>query len=337
MNTNEINQYLIDYFKFDPNYTIKEAKNPHLFFYIQAGKSMGFEITHFPQTTIARFKKGKKQFFISRAETPLNNYVSAQIAGRKERANKFLAMHNLPVPKSQKVNNINELTKVFEQFNHSIVVKPDQGIAGRGITILPSKNELNTAWEYCNNYRNEGNVVVEEYIKGTDYRILILGNKAIAVARRVPASISGDGKSTIEELINLKNIKRKSANMSKIVIDEELHRRLNNDGYEIKTIPDKNQKIYLRYNSNMSTGGTTEECLKEAHQYYLKLAVNACKAIGLKFGGVDLITPDITNPTLKHGINEINRAPGLRIHYFPDKGLPQNVAKDIIKAIFANL
>lgn len=86
----------------------------------------------------------------------------------------------------------------------------------------------------------------------------------------------------------------------------------------------------------MSTGGTTEECFKEAHPYYLKLAVNACKAIGLKFGGVDLITPDITDPTVKHGINEINRAPGLRIHYFPDKGLPQNVAKEVIKAIFAN-
>lgn len=100
-----------------------------------------------------------------------------------------------------------------------------------------------------------------------------------------------------------------------------------------KAPPPKNKTIYLRYNSNLSTGGTTEECLKEVNENYLKLAVDACKAIDLKFGGVDLITPNIGNPNVKHAINEINRAPGLRIHYFPDKGVPQNVAKAVIQEI----
>lgn len=328
---------MVENFKFDPDFTMKDATNPHLYFYIQAGKSMGLEITQFSKSTMALFKKGKRQFFISRAETPLNNYVSAQIAGKKERTNKILKLNNIPVPESKKVNNIKELSDIYDKLNHSIVIKPDQGIAGRGITILPSKNELEKAWRYCNNYRNEGNVVVEEFIKGRDYRILVLGNKAIAVARRVPANILGNGKDTTEALITKKNNKRKKSGMSKITIDEELKRRLKNEGYGLYSVPPTKQIIYLRYNSNMSTGGTTEECMKETHPYYLKLAVNACKAIGLKFGGVDLITPDITDPTIKHGINEINRAPGLRIHYFPNKGLPQNVAKQVIKAILANI
>lgn len=335
MNTTEITQYLVDVFKFDPQFTIRDAKNPHLFFYIQAAKSLGIDVKQIPQTTIALFQKGEKQFFISRAETPLNNYVSAHIAGKKEKTNKILRINNIPAPRSKKVNNVRELFKAFEEFNFSIVVKPDQGIAGRGITILPAKEELQKAWDFCNEYRNEGSVVVEEFVKGTDYRLLVVKGKTIAAARRIPALVIGDGKSTIEELIKLKNTQKKIANMSEIIIDDELLRRLKNEDMKINSIPDDQQLVYLRYNSNMSTGGTTEECLSEVHPYYLKLAEDACKTIGLNLGGVDLITPDITDPSVKHAINEINRAPGLRIHYFPDQGLPQNVAKDILSAILS--
>ncbi|HOU75838.1 MAG TPA: ATP-grasp domain-containing protein [Candidatus Dojkabacteria bacterium] len=335
MNTEEINQYLIDVFHFDPNFTIKDAKNPHLFFYMQAAKTLGIEVNQIPGTTTAIFKKDERQYFIARAETPLNNYVSAHIAGKKEQTNKILGLNNIPVPKSRKVNNIGELTEAYDEFNFSIVVKPDKGIAGRGITILPAREELQNAWDFCNEYRNEGSVIVEEYIKGIDYRLLVVKGKTIAVAKRIPASIMGDGKNTIKDLIILKNIERKKANMTEITIDDELKRRLKNDRLELDSIPNAQQTVYLRYNSNMSTGGTTEECFNEVHPYYLKLAEDACKVIGLNLGGVDLITPDIKDPTVKHGINEINRAPGLRIHYFPDKGLPQNVAKDILISLFS--
>ena len=179
------------------------------------------------------------------------------------------------------------------------------------------------------------NVLVEEFIEGENYRLLVLGDEVIGIVHRVPAYIIGDGESTLQQLITAKNSLRNEKMLLPIPIDIELQSKLQTLGFDLNSIPPKDQKIYLRYNANLTTGGTTEECASIVNPYYKDLAVRAVKAIGLKYGGLDLITPDITQPA-KCAINEINYNPGLRLHYKPDTGNIVKVAIPIMKFIRDN-
>jgi cyanophycin synthetase len=172
----------------------------------------------------------------------------------------------------------------------------------------------------------------EEFLEGENYRLLVVGNKVIGAVRRKAAHIVGDGKHTIQELIDISNEERKKDILKPIKIDNEVKLRLRELNMTLDSIPKIQQKIQLRYSCNLTTGGTTQECMKEVDQYYKDLAVNAIKAIGMEFGGVDIITPNITKK-VKCGINEINYNPGLRLHYKVTEGEVVKVAVPIMEYI----
>jgi cyanophycin synthetase len=174
-------------------------------------------------------------------------------------------------------------------------------------------------------------VQVEKFIKGENYRILVLGDKVIAAVHRKPPYVTGDGKSTIKQLIEARNIERINSGMMEIPIDEITETRLSFDDLTLDSVLENGKSVSVRLNANMSTGGISRECLNELHPYYQELAVKATQALGMKFSGVDLICEDITNPQAGHAINEVNFHPGLRLHYKVDEGEIIPVAREIMK------
>lgn len=308
---------------------LSESGNIHLSYYLQAADQLNIEYEVVTKSLLARFSYGKKHWFIINTVTPLVNSPGKTIALRKDLCNKVLKKANISVPEQATLSSTKEAEEFFAKHKN-IVIKPKQGIGGKGITILPSNlDEVKIAFDLAKQHdssKKDKVAIGEEYASGDNFRLLTLDDKVIGAVKRLPSSITGDGESTIQNLI-LKN--------KKIPLDSETQKTVERQGLNLETVLDKNKTIYVRSNTNITTGGTTEEYSEHVHQYYKDIATKAIKAIGIKLGGVDLIAEDITKPA-KYAINEINYNPGLRIHYQVDKGEKVPVAVDIMKYLRDN-
>jgi D-alanine-D-alanine ligase-like ATP-grasp enzyme len=314
---------------------LKEAGNVHLAYYIEAADILGIRYSIITPKLIARFENNGRHWFIINTATPLTNTPGTTIAKRKNLTNKILCHSNIPVPNQKLLKSKKDALFFFEEYKN-IVIKPSQQLGGRGITILP-KRQIDVVTAYTNalnssKAKSNNKVIGEEFIEGENYRLLVLGEKVIGVVRRKSAFIVGNGKDNIKILIKEKNKKRKKNLLKKIVIDHEVKLRLKNSNKKMTSVPKKGEEVILRYNCNLTTGGTTQECSSVTHQYYKDIAVKAVRTIGNQFGGVDIITPDISKPA-KCAINEINYNPGLRLHYKVDQGKVVKVAIPIMEYI----
>lgn len=301
---------------------LKEAGNIHLAYYLEAADILNIKYKVIVPGLIAKFETENKHWFIINTVTPLTNTPSTTIAKRKNLTNKILSSFNIPVPKQVPLITKDDAIKFFKDYK-DIVIKPSQQLGGIGVTLLPqSKKQVINAFDNAykvSKGKGLNKVIGEEFVHGENYRLLILDKRVIAVVKRKSAFVIGNGKDDLDKLIKEKNKQRKKNLLKPILIDNEVNQRLQNLKISLKYIPKENEEVVLRYNCNLTTGGTTEECFAQTHQYYKDIAVQAVQAIGAKFGGVDIITPDITKPT-KCVINEINYNPGLRLHYKVDKG-----------------
>ncbi|MEA3357093.1 MAG: ATP-grasp domain-containing protein [Patescibacteria group bacterium] len=327
----------------------KLARNIHMAYYILAAQKLGISYKVILPGLFVEFTKGNKSWKIHKSLTPINNSVSMALASYKNTCNKYLSQQGLPVPKQEavtQVEQINAFVKKLSKLQSSgckpqIVIKPNRGFGGSGVTILPStKREIESGFHLAHQKslsKSEPKVLVEEFVAGENYRLLVLGNKVIAAAHRLSASVTGDGKNPIQNLITKKNKQLKKLARPTILVDAETDQTLAKEQMTLNSVPVKGQIVRLRINCNLCSGGSTRECLGEVHKKYLQVAIDATTAIGLKLTGVDLITPDITNPNVKFAINEVNHDPGLRIHYMPDEGKVSDVAVQIQKFILTNL
>lgn len=318
------------------NKYLKKAGNIHLSYYIQAAEKLGIDYEIIVKGLIAKFKIKNKSTYIINTVTPINSIPSGTISKRKYLTSLILNKGGFPVPLQESLKSKEDAIKFFNKYKE-IVIKPSQALGGHGVSILPKdKNEVEKAFKIAleNSHSKEDiKVIGEEFIHGDNYRFLVLGESVIGIVKRNPAYIVGDGKLKICDLIEKQNKIREKKGLAKILIDDECIKFLSQKGLSINSIPKPNEQIFLRFNANLTTGGTTEECSKIVHKYYKDLAINAVKEIGLKLGGLDLIAEDITKPG-KCAINEINYNPGLRPHYKPDKGKIVEVAVPIMKYIF---
>lgn len=301
---------------------LKEAGNIHLAYYLEAADILNIKYKVIVPGLIAKFETENKHWFIINTVTPLTNTPSTTIAKRKNLTNKILSSFNIPVPKQVPLITKDDAIKFFKDYK-DIVIKPSQQLGGIGVTLLPqSKKQVINAFDNAykvSKGKGLNKVIGEEFVHGENYRLLILDKRVIAVVKRKSAFVIGNGKDDLDKLIKEKNKQRKKNLLKPILIDNEVNQRLQNLKISLKYTPKENEEVVLRYNCNLTTGGTTEECFAQTHQYYKDIAVQAVQAIGAKFGGVDIITPNITKPT-KCVINEINYNPGLRLHYKVDKG-----------------
>lgn len=318
------------------------AKNTQMAYYILSAIELGIDYDVIIPGLFTEFKKGKKTWRIHKALTPLNDSVSMYLASYKNTCNMFLGNHGFPIPKQARVSEADGILDFMKKENLiEIVVKPTRGFGGAGVSIQPHGEEeirhaFNFAEEKCLS-SHQPKVLVEEFVHGKHYRLVVLGEKLIAASERRPPFVTGDGRSTVQELVTKENKELGEEGRPKIKIDDEARKALEVFGNSLDTVPKKGEIVTVRFNANMTSGGSTRECMAEVHKDYAKLAVDVTKAIGLRLAGVDLITPDITDPKSKHAINEVNHDPGLRIHYMPDEGEPVDIATPIQQYILDNL
>ena len=318
---------------------LKEAGNVHLAYYIEAADILGIEYEILVHKLISKFTYQNKHWYIINTVTPLTNSPSSTICKRKNLTNMVLKDFNIPVPEQRSLNSAVEALQFFNEFKN-IVIKPAQQLGGTGVSILPKTEKevidaYNTALKE-NKSQSKSKVLGEEFIKGENYRFLVVGKEVIGMIRRKSAHVTGNGRDSVKELIDKENEKKKEEILKPIVVDNEVITKLKNDNIDLSYIPKENEEVILRYNCNLTTGGTTEECSDEVDQYYKDIAVDAVKAIGLNFGGVDIIAENISRPG-KCAVNEVNYNPGLRIHYHVNKGKIVKVAVPIMEYIRDNI
>lgn len=279
-----------------------------------------------------------QSLFIKGTSFPVNPQSACFIANNKFLTKKILRSHNILVPQSWLVRTPTEARKTISRKNlFPCVLKPVRGAHGNKVFAnIESFEEFNEILPLVFTSPGKKNILIEEYIQGKDYRLLVVGDKVSAVMERTPAHVIGDGKNNIRQLIKKFNQnplvgERYEKPLCKIRINGEVKRNLKKQGKKLTSIPEKGERIFLRQNANISTGGIGKDATNRVSQKLKDIAIKAAKIIGLKITGVDMIY----NPKEdREYLLELNDCPGIDIHHFPALGKPQNVASDIIDALF---
>ncbi len=273
--------------------------------------------------------------------SPQTSILGVELACDKEGTKRILADAGVPVPKGTVINYLDELSEAIEAVGgYPIVIKPLDGNHGRGITIdIRSWSEAEPAYDAAKNV--SPSVIVERYYLGSDHRVLVVDGKVVAVAERVPAHVVGDGKSTIEELIEQTNLDPNRGEghdnvLTRIEVDRTSYQLLERQGYSLETVLPSGEVFYLRATANLSTGGIAVDRTDDIHPENVWLAERVAKIIGLDIAGIDIVTPDISRPLREVDgvIVEVNAAPGFRMHVCPSRGIPRNVAGAVLNMLF---
>ncbi|NLD46014.1 MAG: cyanophycin synthetase, partial [Clostridiaceae bacterium] len=306
----------------------------------EEAKKRGIPVMRIGNDSLLRLGYGKYSRLVQAALTDMPSCISVDIACNKELTKRILRDNKIPVPEGDVAYSIESAVQIANEIGYPVVIKPLDLSQGKGVVLnLNSESEVRSAYEEAIKYTKA--VLVERYIKGRDYRILIIGGKVAAAAERTPPFVTGDGIHTVSELVDIENASQLRGNchekpLTKIRLDSMTKKVLNVQGFDETYIPLPEEKIFLRYNGNLSTGGTARNCTDELNPYNSALAVKAAKVLGLDIAGVDITTPDISKPVSgsNGAIIEVNAAPGLRMHLFPSEGEPVDVASDILDMMY---
>jgi cyanophycin synthetase len=303
-------------------------------------KERGIPIIRLDRGSLLQLGYGKYQKRIEATITQKTASIGVDIACDKTLTKELLGTMGISVPKGEIATSEEAALRIAKTIGVPVVIKPDNGNHGKGVALeLHSDAEIRSAFNVAQGYSE--NVIVERYITGKQYRIAVVGQKVVAVAERVPAQVIGDGVKTIRQLIEEANNdplrgEDHEKPLTKIRVDPIVLLGLTKKGLSLDSIPNKGQTLYLRESANISTGGTAIDVTEQVHESFINLAIRAVKIVGLDVAGIDLVTPDISQPyhPSSSAIIEINAAPGIRMHHFPSAGKPRNVAKEIIDNLF---
>ncbi len=271
--------------------------------------------------------------------------LAVELASDKEGTKTMLGNAGIRVPQGTVIEYVDELRDAIADVGgFPIVIKPLDGNHGRGITInINDWSEAEKAYDIASKAAKTRSVIVEQYYQGNDHRVLVIDNKVVAVAERVPAHVVGDGKSTIKELIDITNQDPKRGDghdnvLTKIIVDPTSQAVLTKQGYSLDSILPKQEIAYLRATANLSTGGIAIDRTDEIHPENVWIAQRVAKIIGLDIAGIDIVTSDISRPLkeTKGVIVEVNAAPGFRMHASPSQGLPRNIGASVLEMLFPN-
>jgi cyanophycin synthetase len=292
--------------------------------------------------SLVQLGQGVHQQRIRATMTSRTSGIAIDIASDKNLTNRLLDAAGLPVPKSEVVETEDEAVAAARAIGYPCVLKPLDGNHGRGVQLdLRTEEAVRAAFAPAYAESRSGDVVVETYIAGSDYRCLVVGGKVAAIAERVPASVTGDGRHSVAELVDRTNADPRRGIghekvLTRIAINAAAVELVRAQGFELTGIPPKGSRVKLALTGNMSTGGTSVDRTMEAHPDNIEIAEMAARVVGLDVAGIDFICPDITVPVRETGgaIVEVNAAPGFRMHTHPTEGEPQYVAKPVIDLLF---
>ena len=292
--------------------------------------------------SLVQFGHGVHQQRIRATMTSQTSAIGVDVASDKSLTNRLLDSAGLPVPRSAVVETVDEAVAAAKRLGYPCVVKPLDGNHGRGVHLdLRSEEAVRAAFAGALAQSRAGDVVVETYVFGNDYRCLVIGGKVAAIAERVPASVTGDGEHTVRELVDIANSDpRRGIGHEKVLtrirVDAAAEELVRAQGHEMDEVLPDGTWVKLALTGNMSTGGTSIDRTIEAHPDNVEIAETAAQIIGLDVAGIDFICPDITTPVRETGgaIVEVNAAPGFRMHTHPTEGEPQYVARPVIDSLF---
>ena len=266
--------------------------------------------------------------------------IAVDIACDKEETKNLLEAAEIPVPKGTVIRTEIGLEEAVAKFGYPLVIKPIDGNHGKGNTTnITNWEQPLRAFEAAKQYSRS--VIVEKFITGVDFRVLVINYKFVCAALRTPASVIGDGVHTIQWLIDETNKDPRRGYghekvLTQITIDQFTQKMLDEKGYTLETIPPKDELVLLKPTANLSTGGTSTDVTDEVHPVNIFLAERIAKIIGLDICGIDIMAPDLRAPIYENGgaVLEVNAAPGFRMHIEPAEGLPRNVAEPVINMLF---
>jgi len=266
--------------------------------------------------------------------------IAVDIACDKEETKNLLEAAEIPVPRGTVIRTEEGLKEAIDKYGYPLVIKPIDGNHGKGNTTnITTWEQAIKALDAAKQYGR--NVIVEKFITGFDFRILVINYKFICAALRTPAAVTGDGKHTIQWLIEETNKDPRRGYghekvLTQITIDQFTQKMLDEKAYTLDTIPAKNELVLLKPTANLSTGGTSTDVTDEVHPANIFMCERIAKIIGLDICGIDIMASDLRTPVSENGgaILEVNAAPGFRMHIEPSEGLARNVAEPVVDMLF---
>jgi len=266
--------------------------------------------------------------------------IAVDIACDKEETKRMLEMASIPVASGSICVDEEDLEHTIKKIGYPIVIKPLDGNHGKGASInVVTWEDAVEGLAHAKKYSRR--VIVEKFITGFDFRVLVIDNKMVAAAKRVPAHVVGDGSHSIQALIDITNQDPRRGYghenvLTEITVDRDTTDLLEKLGYTLETVPKKDEIVYLKSTANLSTGGTSVDVTDMMHPENIFLAERISRVIGLDVCGIDIMAENLTQPLKENGgvILEVNAAPGFRMHLAPSEGLPRNVAAPVIDMLY---
>ncbi|MCI5046350.1 MAG: cyanophycin synthetase [Aquisalinus sp.] len=322
------------------HFASRRSLGPSAMAIVKAAEERDIPWIRLNQDSLIQLGQGKYQKRIEAALSSQTACIAVDIAKDKEFCTQLLYDLGLPVPEQKYVRNGDEAVTAAERIGYPVVVKPVDGNHGRGVSVnLTTENDVLDAYDKASDQGS--GVIVEKMIEGADHRLLVVNGTLVAAAKRVPAHVKGDGKSTIEELVDRENLDPRRGvgheNMlTRLELDKAADKMLREQQMDVKTVLADGQVAYLRRTANLSTGGTAVDVTDTIHPDNKFMAERAIKAVGLDIGGVDFLTTDITKSYRETGgaICEINAGPGIRMHISPSEGTPRDVGGAVMDMLF---
>ena len=308
---------------------------------VDAAAARGIPWRRLTQGSLVQFGWGSRQRRIQAAEVDATSAVAESIAQDKDLTKKLLLAAGVPVPYGRPVSSVDEAWAVAMEIGLPVVVKPQDGNQGKGVTVnIVNREHLEIAYRVASEF---GEVMVERFLPGSDYRLLVVGDRLIAAARRDPPQVLGDGEHTVRQLVDRVNADPKrsdghSTSLTKIRFDDIAVARLGEQGLTPESVPEKGRRVVLRNNANLSTGGTATDVTDSVHPDLAARAVTAAQTIGLHICGVDVVCESVLRPLEDQGggVVEVNAAPGLRMHLAPSYGKGRPVGEAMIANLYAH-
>ncbi|MEY3121821.1 MAG: hypothetical protein RI993_646 [Pseudomonadota bacterium] len=308
---------------------------------VQAAVARGIPFRRLTEGSLVQFGWGSKQRRIQASESDLTSAVAESIAQDKELTKTLLHAAGIPVPQGRNVDSAEDAWVAACEIGTPVVVKPLDSNQGKGVTVnLVDARQIKAAYIMAAGFSDD--VLVERYVPGYDFRMLVVGNQLVAAARRDPPQITGNGIHSIRQLVGQVNLDPKRgeghvASLTKIPLDEISLSHLASQGLSAESIPEKGVRVVLRSNANLSTGGTATDVTDDVHPELAERVIAAAKVVGLDICGIDVVCRNVALSLEEQagGIIEINAAPGLRMHLQPSFGKSRAVGEAIIDNMFS--
>ena len=325
--------------------TLKDIRDDHYLgpstaSIVREAELRGITVLRLDDYNLVQLGEGKYQKRIQAAMTSNTSLIGVETAGNKRLTKIMLEDAGIPVPKGSVVRKQKSALEDAEWLGYPVVIKPHDGHHGKGVTTnISNDEELIEAFARAKAISSR--VIIEQYMSGNDYRILVVNGKFVAAAKRMPAKIVGDGQHTIAALIDIENQNPDRGFghenvMTRLKVSSVTEHLLKKFDYSMETVLKAGEVFYLELTANLSTGGSAEDVTDRVNKANRFMAERIAQIIGLDIAGIDVMAPTLRQPITKVGgaVIEVNAAPGLRMHLAPALGEPRNVAEPIVEMLF---